>query len=100
MRLSTSLIVVALTMGASFLIYSTRESESPQLLQANIVESLPPQEPEPANPPQVLQVTSSVEVTSTEGLDEEWSSILEGYEEIQGDFDRLEPPQTATGAGN
>ena len=100
MKLSTSLIVVALTMGASFLIYSTRESESPQPLQANIVESLPPQEPEPANPPQVLQVTSSVEVTSTEGLDEEWSSILEGYEEIQGDFDRLEPEKTATGAGN
>lgn len=100
MKLSTSLIVVTLTAGVAFLVYPDQESNPHQPLQANIVESLPEPEPEPKEVSQAQQVKSSVEVPSTEGLDEEWSYIQEGYAEIQGDFDRLEPPQTATGASN
>lgn len=100
MKLSTSLIVVTLTVGVAFLIYPDQESNPPQPLQANIVDSLPEPEPEPKEASQAQRVKAPIEVTSTEGLDEELSSILEGYEEIQGDFDRLEPPKTATGASN
>ncbi len=100
MKLSTSITVVALTLGVAFFAYSTRDQETfPTPLQANIVKSLP-EEPDAAEAPENPKPVAEVEITSTRGLDEEFSSILEGYAEIQSDFDRLEPEKTATGASN
>src|SRR3989344_4830500 len=100
MKLSTSIIVVVLTLGVAFLAYSNNNQTPPEPLQANIVESLPDEEPGTQTTSQNVEPTSQVEVASTEGLDEEYSSILDGYAEIQSDFNRLEPQKTATGAGN
>ena len=95
MKLPTAITVVMLTLAAAFLVYSNRdEQSSPQPLQANINESLP-KEPETLEKPEPV-----AEITSTQGLNEELNSILEGYNEIQNDFDRLEPEKTATEASN
>lgn len=100
MKLSTSIIVVLITLGASFAIYSTYEAEIPEALEANILESLPAEEPDAIEASLPAEPTVEVEVTSTQGLDTELTSILEGYAQIQEDFDRLESQKTATGAGN
>ena len=100
MKLSTSIVIVVLTLGVAFFAYSNHNDETPEPFQANIMESIPVPEPEILEVSQADNPTPQVEVTSTQGLNEEFSSILDGYAEIQSDFDRLEPEKTATGAGN
>ncbi|MCR4261184.1 MAG: hypothetical protein NUV96_02545 [Candidatus Colwellbacteria bacterium] len=100
MKLSTSIVVVVLTLGVAFFAYSNHGDETPEPFQANIIDSIPTPEPEIPESPLAKTPTPKVEVTSTQGLNEELTSILDGYDEIQSDFDRLEPQETATEAGN
>jgi len=103
MKLPTSISIVTLALFGAFLAYSNHDGAEPKPLQANISESIPDKEPEspkPTQTPETLETVSQVEISSTDGLSEEWGTILEGYEAYQSDFDRLEPQKTATGAGN
>ncbi len=100
MKLSSSIVVVVLTLGVAFFAYSNHNGETPEPFQANIIESIPTPEPEIQEVPPAENPTPKVEVASTQGLNEELTSILNGYDEIQSDFDRLKPQETATEAGN
>lgn len=94
MKLSNAVIVVLIALGVAFLAYSTYEGEAPaETFKASIGDSLPPE-------PEIPEPVRKVNITSTEGLDEELGAIMDEYAKIQDDFSRLEPEKTATGAGN
>jgi len=100
MKPTTAVTVIVVVLLGAFLLYS-RSPESPdqgaQSEQATVVESVAKDEELQVAPSQEQE---SIEISSFQGLDEEFSSILEGESRWQEDFMRLEGQNTATTAGN
>jgi len=100
MKLSTSIVVVVLTLGVAFFAYSNHDGETPEPFQANIIESIPTPEPEIPGIPLAKNPSPQVEITFTNGLNEELNFISAGGAQYEDDFNRLKPQKTATEAGN
>lgn len=92
MQTRTALFVTILVFVSGLWLYFTVDQDEPQpAAEANVASVVEEEEPAPEK-----QEPERVNVDSTEGINEELDSILEGYAAIESEFNTLEGQRTAT----
>ena len=96
MKTSTALFVTIIFFATAFWLYfaGSGDTDSPETGEANVA-AVVKETPEPT-PGATVKGGSSVTATSTEGINEEYNSIIEGYAAIEDDFNSLGGQETAT----
>ena len=96
MKTSTALFVTIIFFATAFWLYfaGNNDANTPETGEANVA-AVVEDTPEPT-PEAIIRGRSSVTATSTEGINEEYNSIIEGYAAIEDDFNSLGGQETAT----